>query len=223
MATVQAPAEQRFVLWGVGWKDYLAVLDMTGDRRIRVTYDRGDLELMTISPLHGFSQKAIARLIEILSYELRLEIRSGGTMTFKREDLDRGLEPDESYWFRNEPLIRTKMELDLSIDPPPDLVVEVEITRSALNRMGIFAALGVPEVWRFDESTIHVHHLQPDGRYAVRPESLSFPWLPIGQMTAWVLRAGTIAEKELIESFVAWVRAEVAPRIRLEADDVGQA
>jgi Uma2 family endonuclease len=220
MATVQAPAEQRLVLWDVGWKGYLALLDVVGDRRIRITYDRGNVELMTISPLHGFSQKAIARLIEILCYELDLDIRSGGTMTFKREDLDRGLEPDECYWFRNEPLIRTKMDLDLTIDPPPDLVVEVEITRSALNRMGIFAALGVPEVWRFDETTIHVHQLQPDGSYATRPASLSFPWLPIVEMTEWVRRAGTMSERELIRSFVEWARMEVAPRVRPGADDI---
>jgi Uma2 family endonuclease len=174
----------------------LSLLDVVGDRRIRVTYDRGRLELMTISPLHGLSQKTIARLIESLSYELDLDIRSGGTFTFKREDLDRGLEPDECYWFRNEPLVRLKMELDFTIDPPPDLVVEVEITRSALDRMGIYAALGVPEVWRFDETTIHVHQLQPDGRYAIRPESLSFPWLPMAEMTRFVLKAGTMAEKD---------------------------
>jgi len=220
MATVQAPAEQRFQLWGVGWKGYQAILDAVGDRRIRITYDRGDLELMTISPLHGFSQKAIARLIEALCDELDLDIRSGGTITFKREELDRGLEPDECYWFRNEPIIRTKMDLDLTIDPPPDLVVEVEVSRSALDRMGIYAALGVPEVWRFDTTTIHVHHLQPDGHYAVRPGSLSFPWLPMGKMTEWIVRAGTISERELIRSFKAWVRAEVAPQARLGADEV---
>ncbi|HEX8201058.1 MAG TPA: Uma2 family endonuclease [Isosphaeraceae bacterium] len=144
MATVQAPAEQRLVLWDVGWKGYLALLDVVGDRRIRITYDRGNVELMTVSPLHEFSKKNLARLIEILSYELDLDIRSGGSFTFKREDLDRGLEPDECYWFRNEPLVRMKMEFDPLIDPPPDLVVEVEVSRSVLDRMGILAALGVP-------------------------------------------------------------------------------
>src|SRR5215210_793634 len=187
MATVQAPAEQRLVLWDVGWKGYLALLDVVGDRRIRITYDRGNVELMTTSPLHEFSKTILARLIEILSYELDLDIRSGGSFTFKREDLDRGLEPDECYWFRNEPLIRTKMELDFALDPPPDLVIEVEISRSLLNRMGILAAWGVPEIWRFDESAILVHHLQADGHYALRTESLSFPWLPMTEMTAWVL------------------------------------
>ena len=222
MATVQAPAEQRLVLWDVGWKGYLALLDVVGDRRIRITYDRGNVELMTVSPLHEFSKKNLARLIEILSYELDLDIRSGGSFTFKREDLDRGLEPDECYWFRNEPLVRMKMEFDPLIDPPPDLVVEVEVSRSVLDRMGILAALGVPEIWRFDESAILVQHLQPDGSYAIRPASLSFPWLPMAEMTERVRRVGKMSERELIRSFVAWVREEIAPRIRPGADNVGR-
>jgi Uma2 family endonuclease len=222
MATVGAPTEQRFLLQGVRWKDYLAILDALEERHVRVTYDRGNLELMTISPLHEFSKTILAQLIEILSYELDLDIRSGGSFTFKREDLDRGLEPDECYWFRNEPLIRMKMEFDPLIDPPPDLVVEVEISRSVLDRMGILAALGVPEIWRFDESAILVQHLQPDGSYAIRPASLSFPWLPMAEMTEWVRRAGTMSERELIRSFVGWVRAEVAPRVRPGADDGGR-
>ena len=101
-----------------------------------------------------------------MTEELDIPIRSGGSTTFKSQILKKGLEPDECYWIANEHLVRGRLDLDLEVDPPPDLAVEVEITRSVLNRMGIYASLRVPEVWRSDGDQIIVEQLQADGTYA---------------------------------------------------------
>ena len=133
-----------------------------------------------------------------------------GSMTFKRPRKQRGLEPDECYWIQNEPLVRGKDEIDLRKDPPPDLVLEVEVSRTAVNRMGVLAVLGVPEVWRFDGKTIHVHLLGADGRYIESSTSRSFPFLPVTQLVRYLNRRKTLGNAALIREFRTWVRDQIA-------------
>ena len=119
-------------------------------RHVRLTYDRGELELMTVSHRHENHKHLLGVLLMVVAEELGIENHAAGSMTFKREDLDRGLEPDECYWIEHEPQMRSKEDYDQQNDPPPDLVLEVEVSCSVLDRLGIYAALKVPEVWRWD-------------------------------------------------------------------------
>ena len=121
----------------------------------------------------------MGRLIEMLTFELDIPILGGGSTTFKHKELLRGLEPDECYWIANESVVRGKLEVDLTCDPPPDLAVEIDVTISSLNRQSIYAARGVPELWRFDGKTLRVHELQPNGEYAHLNTSPAFPFLPL--------------------------------------------
>src|SRR5436190_459799 len=101
MSTVtQAPVEQRFLLSGIDWSSYVGFGELLGERHVRLTYDRGSLELMTLSPKHEHGKRLLGRLVETLTEELDIGIASYGSMTFRREDLERGLEPDECYWIR---------------------------------------------------------------------------------------------------------------------------
>ena len=102
----------------------------------------------------------LGRIIDILAEELEIPYDAGGSTTHKREDLAKGLEPDQCYYIRNEPLIRGRMELDLTHDPPPDLAIEIDISRSSVTRLGIYAALGVPEVWRYDGEALQVQFVE---------------------------------------------------------------
>lgn len=165
MATTQAAPEQRFVIDHVPWDEYETLLALWEGRDIRMTYDRRTLELIYPSYEHGRSGHILARLIEVYTLERDMEILGAGNTTFRRRLKERGLEPDECYWLRNEPRMRGKLALDLNVDPPPDLAVEIEVTNSALDRMEICAELGFPEVWRFDGDAIHVHQLQADETY----------------------------------------------------------
>jgi Uma2 family endonuclease len=206
---VQLPEEQRFVLRGIDWQTYRKISEALSGRHLRLTYDRGRLELMTISSTHGSYSRVIVRLIGVLSEELELPMRSCGDMTCDREDLERGLEPDDCFYFENEPLVRGK-EIDLAVDPPPDLASEVDISRSSKHRLPIYAALGVPEVWRFDGDQLQVHQLGADGNYALSERSRHFPFLPMEEFAAFLRRSTEMEETSLVRAFREWVRELIA-------------
>jgi Uma2 family endonuclease len=199
------------LLHGVRWSTYVALLEDMGNRHIRLTFDNGDLEIMTVSPRHEWSKKLLGRMIEAMTEELNIPLRSGGSTTFNKELLEKGLEPDECYWLANESAVRGLVELDLKVDPAPDLAVEVEISTSELNRMGIYAALRVSEIWRSDGQQIVVEQLQDDGTYASVSLSPSFPWLPLDELSRFLLASATMGETAWIRSFRSWVRTVVAP------------
>ncbi len=221
MATVAHPAqarrllspEQRFLLRGVGWSGYEALLKMVGDGHVRLTCDGKDVELMSPSGEHEEYGNLIGRMIETVTEELRLPCLGLGSTTWRKVLHERGLEADECYYLTNAPRVRARRKtLDLTVDPPPDLAVEVEISRSALDRLEIYASLGIPEVWRFDGEHLVIHRLQPDGTYALAPASLSLPMLPPAEVVRWVLLAEDMDDHSAWNAlFRGWVRAELMP------------
>jgi Uma2 family endonuclease len=205
VSTIQIPAEQRLRLSLIPWETYVAYSDGLGPRHIRVTYDRGEMETQTVSPRHENRKKVLSRRIAVLTEEMNIDIASGGSMTCRREDLLRALEPDECYWIAHEPQVRGREELDLDVDPPPDLALEIEICRSTLDRMAIYAALRVPEVWRWDAESLRVHLLSARGTYRQSDRSKAFPFLPLGDFADFLARTD-VSETQLVRSFRVWVR-----------------
>jgi Uma2 family endonuclease len=214
MATAQlAPptGEQRFLLAGVDWQSYTKIADGFGERPVRATFDGGRLELMTTSPRHEAWKSTFALLIPILCEELGVEFACFGSMTIRREDLERGFEPDECYYIQNEPAVHGRLDLDMDHDPPPDLGIEVEVSRSALDRISIYAAMRVREVWRFDGEDLHVLHLNASGQYDDAAHSLAFPTLPVPEFVRIIRQRETMSDTQLMRAFRTWVRANVAP------------
>jgi Uma2 family endonuclease len=205
MVHVTIPAEQRLRLSGIPWEGYVAVTEALGARPIRVTYDRGEMEIMSPSNRHENRKRILGRLLETLTEELEIDIASGGSTTYRRKALARGLEPDESYWIAHERIVRGRQDIDLEKDPPPDLVLEIEISRSALDRMSIYAALRVPEVWRWDGETLTVNLLSTRGTYRQSDRSKAFPFLPLAEFARF-LEPTKLSETQLLRSFRAWVR-----------------
>ncbi len=199
-------ADRRFVLEWADWSTYCRLLEVVGDRHVFVTYDRGRLELMSPSFGHEAYKSLLGRLLETLALELDIDIRSGGSTTFKREDLDRGLEPDECYWIQRESLVRDHICVDLTRDPPPDLAVEIDVTRSSIDRQAIYAALGVPELWRYDGQSLRVYQLHPDGNYALSEHSAGFPTLPLREFERFLAFDPPLKENERIRRFRDWAR-----------------
>jgi Uma2 family endonuclease len=149
------------VIHGVSWDDYERLLESLADRpRLRTCYDNGRLEIMAPLPAH----EAYARFIDRIVYEwcerTGLTVESYGGATWKRQALAKGAEPDACYYVANAARIIGKREFDLDIDPAPDIVVEIDITNESLGKFPIYAALGVPEIWRYDESRVSFHGLQ---------------------------------------------------------------
>ncbi len=130
------------------------------------------MEIRRQSDLHENYKKLLGRIVEALTEALEIEIRSLGSMTCDRQDLARGLEPDQCYYIQNEAKIWGKHRINLQIDPPPDLAIEIEITSSSINRLAIYAKLAVPEIWRYDGQIITIYHLIGD-RYVLSDRSLA--------------------------------------------------
>jgi Uma2 family endonuclease len=208
--TAAPPSEQRFLLRNLDWSSYQAIANALGESHVRLTYDQGNLELMTLSHTHERWITLLDLFVVVLTEEMNMPRQDGGSTTFDRADLDRGLEPDRCYYLEHEPLVREKDQIDLTVDPPPDLALEIEISRSALNRMGIYAAMRVPEVWRFDGTTLRVFQLTAEGTYVAADRSRHFPLLPLTQVEAFLRRRGQIDHMNLVKSFRVWVREQIA-------------
>jgi Uma2 family endonuclease len=220
MGSVSVPAEQHILLHNVSWQGYENLLKEFDGRPIRLTYDQGDLEIMTLSHRHEYYGKLLGRLVETMTEELNIAIHSGGSTTFKREAKQRGLEADECYWVQNELRMRGKKEFDWDYDPPPDLALEIDITRGFLNRLDVYAALRIPEIWCFDSRQLRVYHLKDNGTYELSNRSSAFPFLPLAEIPRFLRKSDTTDETTLIRSFRAWIREKILPayeRTREEA------
>lgn len=171
----QAPAGGRVLLRGVSWETYERLLDEHNESSgPRLVYDDGFLEIMTLSIEHEQPACTLALLVELIAIEWDIDVARAGSNTFKHEDLRKGFEPDGCFFFRNPAAIRGRKRLDLSVDPPPDLVIEIEVTEPLLPRLPIFAAVGVAEVWCCKGNDVRILRLER-GRYrdAKRSSSLS--------------------------------------------------
>ena len=200
------------VLHDIDWGTYTRLLRAFERRRgFRLTYDRGTLEIM--SPLweHKRPSETLARFIYVLTEELQLPCQLGGSVTLRRRRKNRGLEPDKCYWIASARLLQGKTHLDLRVDPPPDLALEMDVTHSSLDRMSIYAALGVPEVWQVTAQGLTFHLLE-EGRYQVHPNSLSFPRLASADLVDFLAELPKIDSTALALKFRKWVREVLLER-----------
>jgi Uma2 family endonuclease len=212
MVATRQNSEQHIVLQNVSWQGYETLLREIGKSHLRLTYDEGELEIMTLSFGHENAGEWLGRLIFFLALELTVPLCSGGSTTLKKALRKKGLEPDKSFWIAHERDMRGKREWDALTDPPPDLVVEVDVTSSSMDRLGIYAALKVPEIWHYDGQVFRVLVLGPGGKYRERLKSPAFPLLPLKEFAGFLEKLGTVDEISLIQSFSEWVRANVLPK-----------
>lgn len=202
---ISLDAQQHIVLDGISWETYEKILGDLQERQIRVTYDRGTLEMMAPLPHHEQWKKRYGRLIDALCEERDLDVEPLGSTTFRREDLERGLEPDECYYVRNADAIRGHREIDLTVNPPPDLAIEIDISRASLPKQPIYAALGILELWRFDGKCLTVLRLHGD-KYVASNASELFPFMPMEQFQHFVLRLASERPPQVMREFRNWVR-----------------
>ncbi|WP_197170690.1 Uma2 family endonuclease [Novipirellula aureliae] len=200
MHSTVGPAETRTLLENVRWETYVDLADSRRGSVPRMTYFEGMLELMNPSRQHENIGCLIGRMVETYTEVQGIEIQSVASTTFKRQEIKKGFEADESDYVQHAEQIRVKEEVDLKIDPPPDLVIEVEITTSAIPKMVLFAAMGVPEVWRHDGEQLTMHLLS-GGKYESIEESSTLPGYTIAMVEAILDKRFEIGETALIRSF----------------------
>lgn len=200
----------RVVLNQISWHTYEQLLAEMGDNRtIRLCYDRGLLEIMTPLLDHENPKRILEKFVDALAEEGNIEILSVGSTTLKRPDLAKGAEPDSSFYIQNERLVKGKSRIDLTTDPPPDLVIEIYVSSSSVDREGIYAAMGVPEIWRCDRGVVKFLQLEA-GKYIMVERSLAFPLLSVTELTKFFSQSQTLGETTLLRSFRAWVRQVLA-------------
>jgi Uma2 family endonuclease len=198
---------QHLFLSNVSWDGYIAIGKALSDRAsLRITYDRGSIELMTTSREHEVYKKWLGRFVEIIAEELHRLIAPGGNMTMQREDLQRGLEGDDIFWVEHEAQMRRKLTWDPYVDPPPDLALEIEVSRSVLDRLAIYAALKVPEVWSFDGSQLHIRCLDANGVYQLSETSRAFPEVPLAEIVRFLAPEQRSDYLSAMQEFRVWLQ-----------------
>ncbi|HEY9629375.1 MAG TPA: Uma2 family endonuclease [Coleofasciculaceae cyanobacterium] len=196
MQTTQDPL---ITLRNISWETYRRLLAEREEGNSRIAYCEGVLEIMTPLGEHERNNRFLDDLIRAIADELDLNLAKFGSTTLRRDDLQKGAEPDSCYYIENEPRVRGKANIDLAVDPPPDLVIEIDITSGSLNKQALYEALGVPELWHYQKQKIQIYILQ-QGRYVISSRSPTFPWLPIEE----ILR---LMDQRLIDGETATLKA----------------
>jgi Uma2 family endonuclease len=202
---------QQFVFDGLTWKQYETLLDSLGERRLRHTYVEGRLEVVTPSYDHESSKTFVGGLVEMLCRLYGIPRKGAGSTTMKKEDWERGLEPDECYYIGGKSVaaMRNKVKFDADKDPPPDLVVEIDVTASSKHRIEMYRRMGVAEVWRCRNHAVTFFSLTKDGRYRQIKHSRHFPVLTSEELTRFVGMRQELDDTELELRFETWVREQL--------------
>jgi len=211
--------EQRITLRGISWDLYDRLSDAIGEHQhVRLTYDGKDLEIMTTGYRHEGLKGLIGRLVNAVAFELDINYTDGGQTTWKRPEIERGLEADECYFFEPDKIVViaksfARKSNDVADYPNPDLAIEIELSRSEVDRPGIYAALRVIEVWRFVGETVVFEQLQEDGSYSPVKMSRFLPIRP-DEVTRWITDDEVVNKTAWERRLRAWIRAELMPRMK---------
>jgi Uma2 family endonuclease len=208
---IYVPPGQKVLLKDVTWKELETILEDLGEHRAsRIAYDRGILEIMAPLPEHEYDKEIIGDLIKALLEVLDIEFISLGSTTFKNQTMLQGIEPDQCFYIKNEAKIRGKKRLDLAVDPPPDLALEIDIT--SRTHPHIYEALKVPELWRFEKGKLQINLLQ-DGCYVESQQSLNFPNIPlIEPILQYLEQSKTAGRNATLKAFRLWLQQQIQLR-----------
>jgi len=206
---LSVPPGQRVQFLDVSWEDFEAILEELGEHRAaRVAYSQGILEIRMPLPEHEKAKVIIGDLIKILLDDLEMNWESFGSTTFKRQEMKSGLEPDDCFYIQNHQVMIGKMRLDLTIDPPPDLAIEVDVTSKT--QLSAYEALRVPELWRYEKGKLQIYLLR-DRDYVESQVSPTFPNFPIIEgISQFVEMSRTVGTSTALRAFRKWVREELA-------------
>lgn len=211
METVGRSIERKVILHNVRWETYERLLaEQESSSAPRFTYDRGELEIMSPSTEHEEFNRTIALLVELFAETANLDFRNVGSMTFRREDLERGFEPDSCFYVQNEERVSGKTQIDLAVDPPPDLVIEVDITSPSLNKLPIYAQIGVPEIWRYDGGRLEILRLER-AEYTSVPMSAVLPPLSSSVLSDLIEKSKSIKRRIWMRQVREWARSHIGP------------
>jgi Uma2 family endonuclease len=192
----------------VSWLMYEQLLEEFGEKRgSRINYSGGVLEIMVPLPEHEDDKVIIADFVKVLLEELDIEFRSLGSTTFKSEAMQRGIEASDCFYIENEAKIRGKKRIDLNIDPPPDIALEIDLT--SRTRFDNYEVLGVGELWRFNGRELEINVLQ-SGKYIQAKESPHFPGFLLSEVIPQYLEISkSEGRNKTMKAFRKWVSSRI--------------
>ena len=201
------PPGQKVWLQNVSWQEFETILEELGEKRAaRIAYERETLEIMTPLPEHEVDKVLIGDLIKALMEELEIDFYSLGSTTFKSQLMQQGIEPDDCFYIDNEAAVRGKDRLDLTVDPPPDLALEIDVT--SRTHTDIYEALQVLELWRFENRQLQINILQ-QGKYIEVENSPNFPNLPLRKIIPEYLdKVKSEGRNKTMKTFRALIRQD---------------
>jgi Uma2 family endonuclease len=206
MGAVLHLPEQKVILKGVSWETYERLLaEHEGESGTRFAYDSGILEILGPSARHEKPNRILASLVEALAEEMALNIESLGSTTLKRPNLLKGFEPDSCFYIQHADAIRDKNKIDLTVDPPPDLVIEIDITSPSLDKFPLYAAIGVSKVWRYDGTHVTMYRLAGK-RYVEVTHSVVLPLLTSEHTTRFLEERKQMPSTVWLRAVRAWTR-----------------
>lgn len=208
---IVVPVGQQLIMTDVNWQMYEQLLEELGEKRgSRINYSGGVLEIMVPLPEHEDDKVIIADLVKVLLEELEIEFRNLGSTTFKSQAMKQGIEADDCFYIENEIAVRGKKRIDLSVDPPPDLALEIDIT--SRTRFDNYKVLGVKELWRFNGTQLEINVLQ-SGEYVQVNESPTFPSFPLSELIPQYLERSKIeGRNKTMRAFRTWVKTKIQER-----------
>jgi Uma2 family endonuclease len=199
-------AVQRVILHGVSWETYERLLaDFQDNHAAHFAYDQGVLEIMAPSAEHEEDKDVLTLLVNVLAEELDIDVRGFGSTTFRRTDLERGFEPDACFYIAHEAQVSGKKKLDLTVDPPPDLVIEIDISHPSLNKLPLYAHIGVGEVWRYDGKRLMIFTLE-GSEYVEQAESAALPTVTSEVLSNFVEESKRAKRTAWLRSVREWAR-----------------
>lgn len=209
MITETKPKADRVLLYNISWQQFEnLLLDLGETRGARIAYDYGIVEIMTPLPEHEFYKENISIAVQDIAEVLEKDYESLGSTTWKKETKMAGVEPDNCFYFQNEHLIRGKFKYNFNIEPPPDLVLEMDLTSKSLNRFPIYARLGVPELWCYDQGKLNIYLLN-NYSYSLSEISLVFPNLHIQQIPEIIEQYRLEGRRKIRQQIRKWVREQL--------------
>lgn len=210
----QLPEGASVTFQDVSWDEYEDLLEQVGEAPgLRISYDNGSLQVMTISSEHEKYASFISSLTTVLKLRLRTDILSFGSATMRKRRRKKGNEPDACFYVQTAPLIGNRIQLDFEIDPPPDIAVEIDIHHDSRSKFPIYAALGVPEIWRYDGHAMTMYHLVQDATeieassYIEQDTSTALPMLTTQVMTEIIERMRNEGELKALLAFDEWLQS----------------
>jgi len=199
----------RVVLHNLSWQQFENILANLGDRRsARIAYYDHVLEIMTPLPEHEYYKEQLGDVVKFIGEALDLNYECYGSSTWKREIMQAGVEPDNCFYFQNEFLIRGKLHFDLNQDPPPDLALEVDLTSKSIPRLPLYARLGVPEIWQYDDGVLTIYQLH-QGAYQTSATSAIFPQLKITELPQLIEQYRPQGRRAFQQAVKDWIQAQI--------------